>query len=218
MSVTPAPIAEPKPPLPPSLGMLAALESLRYATAAADDVQRDRWEFAVGIRTLAETGADETDLRRLVAGGFVEHARGRRRLKAADLLLSEQSRFVLTPAGERLLAAGVIRPRWDREQRQLWYGNVLVKSFRQPAASQETVLSAFEDDGWPPRIDDPLPPPPVGVPNERLHDAVRRLNCGQLVLVFRRDGSGEGVTWAKENGRRRRRRRAVKPVYAVAIA
>ena len=46
-------------------------------------------------------------------------------------------------------------------------------------------------------MDDPLPMVDGLEPNERLHDTVRRLNRDQVtpLLLFRRDGSGEGVAW-----------------------
>jgi hypothetical protein len=36
----------------------------------------------------------------------------------------------------------------------------VVKEFKLPAPNQETILTAFQEEGWPPRIDDPLPPVP----------------------------------------------------------
>ena len=48
-------------------------------------------------------------------------------------------------------------PSWDAQRRVLQLGNELVKLFRVPAPNQEAVLSAFEEEGWPFRVDDPLP-------------------------------------------------------------
>ena len=50
-----------------------------------------------------------------------------------------------------------IKPTWDARRRELRIDGQLVKWFRVPAASQEAVLSAFEEESWPPYIDDPLP-------------------------------------------------------------
>jgi hypothetical protein len=118
----------------------------------------------------------------------------------------ERSRFMLAPAGERLLAVwgpptgnghAHATPRWDAGRRQLWYGERLVKVLRNPARNQETILAAFDEDGWPPRIDDPLPVVPNIHPHERLHEAVRGLNTGRVsgLVEFRRDGTGAGVVW-----------------------
>ena len=51
------------------------------------------------------------------------------------------------------------RPRWIAEARELWLGDRLVKRFRRSATAQEIVLAAFEEEGWPRHIDDPLLPP-----------------------------------------------------------
>jgi hypothetical protein len=58
-------------------------------------------------------------------------------------------------------------------------------------------LSAFQEDGWPHRIDDPLPPLDDIEPKCRLHDSIKRLNRHHKdrVIRFRGDGTGEGVCW-----------------------
>jgi hypothetical protein len=88
-------------------------------------------------------------------------------------------------------------PRWDRQCRELWVGPLLVKRFRQPAVAQETVLSTFEEEGWPLRIDDPLPPLCDQEPKRRLHETIKSLNRNQVhpMLHFRGDGQGCGVRW-----------------------
>jgi hypothetical protein len=92
-------------------------------------------------------------------------------------------------------AGGV--PHWDSERKELrWWGQ-LVKRFTQPAPNQEAVLAAFEEEGWPPRIDNPLHPRLDGDLVQRLHDTIIRLNRHQerQLLRFRADGSGQGVRW-----------------------
>src|SRR5262245_40108787 len=88
-------------------------------------------------------------------------------------------------------------PHWDQQRRALWLGEILVKRFRVPADNQELILVAFEEQGWPARIDDPLPRNGVADPGERLHGAIRRLNgCqAQKVLRFSADGRGKGIFW-----------------------
>src|SRR5437870_2774956 len=61
-------------------------------------------------------------------------------------------------------------PRWDSTCRELLFGGHVVKRFRQPALSQETILAAFEEEAWPPRMDDPLPPQHQLEPKRRLHE------------------------------------------------
>jgi len=88
-------------------------------------------------------------------------------------------------------------PKWDDQRRQLRVGAEVVKEFKLPSPNQETVLMAFEEDGWPPRIDDPLPPLPQLDPRRRLHDTIKALNRKQktTLLRFMGDGSGEGIRW-----------------------
>jgi hypothetical protein len=88
-------------------------------------------------------------------------------------------------------------PRWDPATRVLWVDEVIVKSYRVPSPNQETVLSVFQEEGWPSRIDDPLPPVPEGCAKDRLRDTIRRLNASQKnqLIRFHGDGTGEGVLW-----------------------
>jgi hypothetical protein len=89
------------------------------------------------------------------------------------------------------------RPRWDHQRRQLCMGAQLVKEFKLPSPNQETVLMAFEEESWPARIDDPLPPVAHLDPRRRLHDTIKALNRKQkrYLIRFRGDGSGEGIRW-----------------------
>jgi hypothetical protein len=88
-------------------------------------------------------------------------------------------------------------PRWDEARRQLRLGDRVVKCFRQPAPNQEAVLCAFEEEGWPPHIDDPLPPLPGGNQREHLRDTIVNLNRYQRhqSIRFFGDGNGQGVCW-----------------------
>jgi hypothetical protein len=72
-----------------------------------------------------------------------------------------------------------------------------VKLFKVPAINQEAVLAAFEEEEWPPRIDDPLSPRGEQNPKRRLHDTITALNRNQKAPLIRffGDGSGQGVRW-----------------------
>jgi hypothetical protein len=91
----------------------------------------------------------------------------------------------------------ILQPHWDPRRRELRVGDKLVKRFRWPAVNQETVLAVFEEEGWPDRVDDPLPVVPEQDPKRRLHDTIKCLNRNQLheIVHFRGDGTGEGVSW-----------------------
>ena len=77
-----------------------------------------------------------------------------------------------------------------------------VKRFRWTAANQETILAAFEEEGWPHRIDDPLPPQPDQDSKRRLSDTIKCLNRKQInqLIHFHGDGTGEGVIWELVEG------------------
>jgi hypothetical protein len=76
-------------------------------------------------------------------------------------------------------------------------GAVVVKRFRVPAASQEAILAAFEEESWPPRIDDPLPPRNDLSPKRRLQETIKSLNRNQShpLIRFSGDGNAQGVLW-----------------------
>jgi len=95
----------------------------------------------------------------------------------------------------RFADAGI--PQWDRERRELRLRGILVKRFKWAALNQEIVLGTFQEEAWPARIDDPLPPQPGQDPKRRLHDTIKCLNRKQEhpLLNFRGDGTGEGVIW-----------------------
>jgi hypothetical protein len=63
--------------------------------------------------------------------------------------------------------------------------------------NQERIIAAFEEEGWPRRIDDPLPPHPEQDPKHRLRDTIKSLNRHQVnrLLHLTGDGTGQGVRW-----------------------
>jgi hypothetical protein len=208
-------------PTPPR-GLALLLQALDYAL----ELQHSPWDFAVEIELLRQAGLTHNDLRWLLCQGQVEHAlerpaaQGEPRsfLKAGDLELSERSCFVLTAAGAAAARATVDGsrsadadgtgngngngepqqlPRWDADLRELWVGGKLLKRFPRRAPNQELILAAFQEQGWPPRIDDPLPPRGERHAHCCLHDTVIRLNrtLRRRGLRFHGDGSGSGVRW-----------------------
>ncbi len=109
---------------------------------------------------------------------------------------------VRIPSGPPVRAQAMIKPYWDVICKQLWFSDKLVKQFKLPSVNQETVLMAFEEEGWSQRVDDPLPPHPNQNPHVRLGNTIKALNRNQKhkVLQFRGDGSGEGVLWEPCSG------------------
>lgn len=94
-----------------------------------------------------------------------------------------------------------IQPDWDHHKRELRYEGQLVKKFRVSAPNQERILCAFQEEGWPSHIDDPLPPEPGLDCHNRLKDTIKYLNRHQIntLLEFRGDGTGCGVLWARRS-------------------
>jgi hypothetical protein len=145
----------------------------------------------------------------------------RRFCEEGFLTLCSESCFVLTDDGAATLASwlppqeaqqtlpGVdlpatkpktlppLAPTWDGERQELRVGGHLVKRFKLPSPNQEMILSSFQEENWPVRIDDPLPPVADILPKRRLHDTIKSLNRSQKcrLIRFLGDGSGEGVRW-----------------------
>ncbi len=90
-------------------------------------------------------------------------------------------------------------PLWDATRRELSFEGSVVKRFRVPAPNQEIIFAAFEEEGWPEHIDDPLPVRRDIDPPTRLHDTINRLNRNQknCLLRFHGNGTGNGVMWAR---------------------
>ncbi len=104
--------------------------------------------------------------------------------------------YVPAPQGNGEQTAEPV-PKWDPDRLELCVGKSIVKKFQVPAANQELILSAFEEEGWPVRVDDPLPPRPNQDPKARLHTTINALNRNQRdrLIRFRGDGHGEGIRW-----------------------
>lgn len=90
------------------------------------------------------------------------------------------------------------RPSWNADLRELTFRGRRIKRFRQLAGNQVPILAAFEEEGWPRRIYDPLPASRVIPARKRLHDTIRGLNARHVsrgVIRFQGDGTGEGIAW-----------------------
>lgn len=206
--------------------MLAGLRQLLEAAAYAREVGRPVWDFAVEIESLRAAGLSNSELRWLVCKGYVEHARettaggseGRGFEPEGGLRFGPGTCFVLTERGADVLRRpgkpaqpgrgplGLFRnggdvpgagPHWDPECRVLSVGGRVVKQFRVPAGNQELILAALQELGWPPHLDDPLPPVPEVDAKQRLRDTISRLNGNQRnrLIRFHGDGSGSGLRW-----------------------
>ncbi len=99
-----------------------------------------------------------------------------------------------------------VHPHWDVKLRELSLDGQLIKCLKTSAPCQQIILAAFEEEGWPPHIDDPLPKGPGKRQDSkrRLKDTIKRLNRSHLIdsIRFSGDGTGEGVRWDWIAGRR----------------
>lgn len=204
-----------------------ALEVLLEAHDAATAVGRERRQFAVQLTALGKEGVSDTALRWLVIRGYAEHLRestrqrGRKRTMqlASNLRFTERSCFMLTNVGAGVARQSVpqgqernvgsvrsaraiteIRPGYvvcEDGTRELRVGDRLVKRFRGRITNQELILVALQEQGWPRRTDDALPPRGTRSPKLRLRDTIGKLNRRQVdrLIRFHGDGTGQGVNW-----------------------
>jgi len=119
-------------------------------------------------------------------------------LRQSGKLTGTQPRVPIAVKSQSPHAASVIEgPHWDENLLQLRYGATLIRQFRSMAANQGLILTAFQEEGWRPRIDDPLHFSPTIDPKRRLRDTIASLNRNHLtnLIRFRGDGTGTGIRW-----------------------
>lgn len=200
-----------------------ALHLLLRAYVYANEADDEGWHFAVELADLRLGGLMPSDLCWLITQGLLElqnedagpHPSANGNGHSAEPGFCDGSRFLPTPAGFHRLRdilenptasaselpqpASIIpvRPLWDPTLRELRVGEILVKRYRVPAKTQERILNAFQEEDWPRRIDDPLPPVPDISPKRHLSTAITALNRNQKTqaIHFQGDGCGEGVIW-----------------------
>jgi hypothetical protein len=203
---------------PALVGRRLALFQLLDAHDAAAETGQDAWAFACELATLSGQGVHGTTLRVLVYQGLVEHriettspsASRRTFTKSSNARFTQASCFMLTPTGvAKALALAAEHnpmpvqpgdprtPHYEAATRTLFFAGLVVKRFQRPSEVQELILCAFEEENWPPHIDDPLPPALEVNPKKRLSDTVFRLNEHQnyRLIRFESDGTGKGVIW-----------------------
>jgi hypothetical protein len=91
------------------------------------------------------------------------------------------------------------KPVWNSETGELTIDGGVAKRIKnlRRAVNITLILSAFEEEGWPLRITDPLPHASEKKRCERLGDALKSLNDSLIGIKFRRDGSTEGIRWER---------------------
>lgn len=200
--------------------LLLTLRRLQQLNTYATQNQIELDQLAVPISDFRTWGHSDTELRLLVIEGVVRHLKETKAGSLDQRVFEQAGTYSIGDASCFVLAKDVHPPKkqgsrpdvdpkqlainhphWDLKLRRLMYQGKLIKHFRCPAQNQETILSAFQEEGWPQRISDPIPPSKETDSKQRLHDAIRSLNRNQtnLLIKFHGDGTGEGVLWSPEN-------------------
>lgn len=179
------------------LALTGLVDQRKEVTDEGDD-QRQFWG-------TGKSALDETTCFLLTRNGILAALRAsetgdsrlRTPVRTDELRGDGDVRVAESPPNDDQLISESDVPCWDSESRELRINSVLVKRFKWAAVNQEAVLAAFEEEGWPKRIDDPLPPQPDQDSKRRLSDTIKCLNQKQknALLHFRGDGTGEGVVW-----------------------
>jgi hypothetical protein len=109
----------------------------------------------------------------------------------------------VAPGSPEAPAAPLV-PKWDKEHGDLLLGDTVARKVAKQARNLIPVLDAFEAQGWPKRIDDPIALPinparaeePQRMVNaQRLNDTVKTLNKDLNGMRFHADGTGTRITW-----------------------
>jgi hypothetical protein len=90
------------------------------------------------------------------------------------------------------------RPYWNDETSELHWNGEVIRRIRNRKTGEELllILKAFEEEGWPHRIDSPISESPNV---RRLGDRLKSLNTGLSQIRFRADGSGTGIVWSRKD-------------------
>jgi hypothetical protein len=197
-------------------GLQAGLAILLQAHKTGTQLRCPVAEVAPSWKALAQHGMTADVLATLLNAGHVELVadEGDAASHRRPLTIAASSRLGLTEQGvlfaHRMLghtelsrlrtlqiAEPECHPHWDNKAGELWWKGECIRRFRHDASSQRRVLDALEEQGWPGRIDDPLPKQRDSDSKQRLRETIKSLNRGQrpVRLRFHCDGTGEGIRW-----------------------
>jgi hypothetical protein len=202
--------------------MKSVLRQLFRASVFARENGADIWDFSEELSGFLAQGATRGELRALLHTGLIVHAEEttrpgdtRRRFKKTGIMtLPAKASGIITPAGIVIarefpeLSEGVTKLPddnamdakslfWHPKDRELWFGNVLLKRLGRPAPILEVILCSFQEQNWCTRVDDLIPRKPGRDSVACLHGAIVRLNRHHVVsmIKFCGDGTGRGIRW-----------------------
>jgi hypothetical protein len=176
--------------------------ALRALLAGFEEAERrgcSRWHLGVSRQQLRKAGLAGEPLLDLLVAGLMERSGDQFAMTPKGVRAFRAS--PIGPAPDGVAAAGPaddgVLPCYDADLRRLTLGGLLVKVLPDSAVNQEAVLLAFQEEGWPQVIDDPLPGVNGLDPRQRLKDTLTRLNRSQREarVVFHRLTRGTRVRW-----------------------
>ena len=185
------------------------LQLLLEANEYSSDLTISPWEFSVDLAQARTMGINLNDLRWMIGRSWIQCHQGESEaedLRNATNEKSQSSRYIILDSGVTALrcvregdastaAIHTVKvaqafggnfpkedstPQWNVERRELTVLGTVVKRFRWPAPNQETILSVFSEEGWPSRIEDPLPQGNGLDPKRRLGDTIKCLNLSLI--------------------------------------
>jgi hypothetical protein len=116
------------------------------------------------------------------------------------LLVGQLSELTRTEAPSGANGHGDEKPVWDAELSTLSWRGEVIRQFRAPARNQIDLIEAFQRENWPRTIPNPLRDDQGKLDPRKLDKAVADMNKNlkklrRPTILFRRDGTGEGVNW-----------------------
>jgi hypothetical protein len=92
-------------------------------------------------------------------------------------------------------AAPPVVPSWNKSIGELRFRGVVIRKVRIMArpSNIQIILNSFEEQGWPERIDNPLP---GGVDQDRLNSALQSLRQGLRDIRFQMREGARAITWS----------------------
>jgi hypothetical protein len=177
--------------------LLAALGLLMEPYERAEERHVSVWNVAATRQALNSQGLTDDLLLRLLKEDLVDQRLDKVVLTARGAAVA---RGRCDPGQEQSgphVVGGLIVPFYDEDLRTLSYEGRLVKKLRQQADVQEIVLRAFQRQGWPRALKDPLPKHPTIAQEARLHGAIRGLMNAQKEarIRFFRNGTRCTICW-----------------------
>lgn len=167
-------------------------------------VARRVWELLISEDERQRLGADfEACWRRFGTAGMWMEARG----------VSFEQAVIEVAEGANLMDAGTAaglrlqfdmedatpvhaenQPSWNPDRGELKLGDRVIRCVRvlQTPSNIQQILDAFQNQGWPSRIDNPL-----GLGQQQLHQSLRSLNHGLAMIRFHSQEGAQSIVWRR---------------------